>query len=163
MATFNKGNLLTYFSLLPRDATLLRHMVWLCPCPCLSVRYKGSEALSKRLNIVKLTVPHDSLGVWFSVAKDLDALVTDIPSGAPNTTGEENLRLSTITRYMPKTVQDRRVVSMKGNRKSYALCLEWTQWPQIFPIFTFMSLERMQRDISDLVYAHWPLWVPASA
>ena len=63
------------------------------------------------------TQPHDSSGTLIFDAKDLREIQPwSPPSGAPNARD-----FGQIAGYITQTVQDRHIVSVKVNRKSYAL------------------------------------------
>ena len=84
----------------------------LCPSVCLS----QVGVLLKRLNIGSHKQHHTIVhGVWFSEAKDLREIRPGSPpTGAPNAGGVVKIGdFRQITGYISKTVQDRRIVSIK--------------------------------------------------
>jgi len=87
--------------------------VSVCPSVCLSVTSRSSTKTAKRR--ITQTIPHDCPWTLFSEAKDLCKIQPrSPPKGAPNAGGVgQNRRLSKITGYISKTVQDRRMVSVK--------------------------------------------------
>jgi len=88
----------------------------LCPSLCPSVRPTQVGVLLKRLKVGSHKQHHTiARRLEFSDAKDLREIPPRSPhAGAPNT-GEvgQNRRLSTNSGYISKTVQDRRMVSVK--------------------------------------------------
>ena len=84
------------------------------------------SVLLKRLNVGShQTTPHDSPGTLVSDAKDLSEIRPGSPpTRAPNAGGVgQNRRLEHITGYISKTVQYRRMVSIKVEQEveQYAL------------------------------------------
>ena len=85
-----------------------------CLSVCLSVTSRCSTKTAKRW--ITQTTPHDSPGLEFSEAKDLSEIrLGSPPTGAPNAggLGQNRRDFRQITGYISKTVQDRRMVSIK--------------------------------------------------
>ena len=122
----------------------------LCPClsvcVCLSVTSRSSTKMAKRG--ITQTQPHDSSGSGTLVfdAKDLRGIQPwSPPTGAPNARGVVKIGdFGQIAGSITQTVQDRHIVSVKVNRKSYALyrmvTLRMTSSdPETTPICTFCT------------------------
>jgi len=95
----------------------------LCPSACLSVTSRSSTKTTK--HGITQTTPHDSPGILVYCCQRFFSKIRrgSTTTGPPNAGGMGyNRRLLTkITNYISKTVQDRRIVSIKSNRKSYVL------------------------------------------
>jgi len=118
--------------------------VCLSVCVCLSVTSRSSTKMAKRG--ITQTQPHDSSGTLVFDAKDLREIQPwSPPTGAPNARGVVKIGdFGQIAGYITQTVQDRHIVSVKVNRKSYALyrmvTLRMTSSdPKTTPICTFCT------------------------
>jgi len=64
--------------------------------------------------IIAKTTPHDSVGIYFSVAKDLNDIPLGVPKDGTNTlVGRKNCDFQQINRYISETVQDRGMRSIE--------------------------------------------------
>ena len=100
---------------LPHDAMLARYMLWPCVCVCLYLSVTSGSSTEMAGRRITQTIPHDSPGIPVSVAKDLPEIRPGSPpAGAPNAGGVVKIGdFRQITGYISKTVQDRRLVSIK--------------------------------------------------
>jgi len=97
----------------------------MCLCPCLSVSVRLCLSVTSRCSTktakqrITQTTPHDSPGTlvfwrfWRKRSPRNSTGVSVTPTGAPNAGVGQNRRLSTKNHFISKTVQDRRMVSIK--------------------------------------------------